>query len=1680
MVDPISLSPIGNTTSDAVSLDSGTVGSTIIPEVGVATTRSAKAAFGLSNTTGKDQEDITNAYMLGQEGAFRKEAAALVDRNKAREKQDFVARVAAMAPNAASLAADKFTMAKITGIDPPTDPEHVVEEYFAGKYMHPMTNTSDAFTKGSFMQEAWETEPQQTQAVIDETQDLLATQQYFQKKYEEAEANYKRQNYIGWLVDQAKIQSRIYEEVKLRGWTGRGYLEPTVDPVTGKISYGLGSAMEAERQDYYNMPFDQMRKNFEPMFAQLMKDNPSEARKLAEALRGQPADEIEKENAATYFGTAADLSVVGGMVRNVAKSMIRSTANINVPGKTIQDVKAAAAAGSGDLDEAAKQKISKNVYNVVTGQVDPEVSAREAMPTYLRTDSDFHRNNPGRSGQEQANRVAEQTLASQTNLEEAVNNVQTVQRTPIIVAGEDVAKLLMLKFKGWYSGVNSRVLDMGDPIKMVHFQASNHYEVPITIGTHDGSYFKNKKQAISAAKLEGLPLSEKRITVPDEIPGGQSNIVEQEGRGWYIRSWVPVPEDSNAVRDNLIKMKGAWAGAAREAPRYGTATPNLIDPITGKPSTRTWDIVQAWWNSGGGQFGWRSPEETLSKSETEARKVATFGPHKMLEMFQDNNKLIHAGLTKDLRRVLIANQNMLDPEFPDVHEQGYFFRHIGELENWYQQNAGRQPTPAEIEAYFANRNNYEMERGLMSMTMIRNKNRLGFQSYRISRFTGETENAYTVKHSDRFEARPIDKIPGGDDPILVNIKGEHKTVYGRNLQGLTRDVHQKNVELGHLKLLELWDRSDYRKPLHKFSDKVNKDQEPRYVLTDKWDYQPLDFESQVRRRGGGHWIYEYEHYLKQADVYHDSEADVYRLRGYTTVMPFQIRALGESIGKHFNNIREFMAKGDEAGARKYTRDLGVAGLDFDEHILPKFKSGEFNTSEPFTMVSRDKDTQDVDNSLRHKYGEKFRDDTRDGNISKQISVPFTERRDAYNLHTVSDKGTPSNPSYQYRPAQLLDPIESLNRSMTGMVNNFYMSDYFTFAAEHWLQTFRPWIDETGGNMRNAPFYYFMKGELLKDIPDNVRLIAESNRKKIKDFIRTPNRWGAMVNSVSSSLVDNVYKGLGPKFVPLVDLPFEKNPLVIMRGLTFDMKLGFGALPTFWTQFSALSNVMAISFKQGPSAAMALLYDSWLRVNPTIIDELDKRASSGRHLRGMLGFTDWKPGQLKEAWNLKNKTSFGVVGSEHAMLDSMLQDRGVGTFMDGVRYWGRTAFREGAQAVRNSAFYAAYLERRAFKPLGKLNRADEAWILDRASTLDHDMNRASTSALNSGIMSVPAQFYTYARNLSEMFYGKRLTPAEKARLFGINAMLWGLPAGGIGLLGMPIGDWFRKQAIAGKVPGTEAYIPGEDMRSTAVYDGLLTVLSAYITGKGELADIKGRFQSGTTYDYSKWGVKGWDPINNFLDQDKTIWDFIGGASYSTLKNTLYRSHNFLAEMGHLIHNDGKFKPKMQDFADIFKEASGFSYPWKAYMALNTGVYWSNNNTPLDEIGKGSAVVNLITGLVPTNVSDIGIERAIQQDRTSFVKQITSMYSRNFNLALLEKKQGNEQGYIDYMTKANTWLLAGNVPPYERAKIMKEVADRKQTLVQSIDWSLGTKDVPEDEMKAQLDRLTRKETLRKKRE
>lgn len=1749
-MDDIQLNPFQIPQDQTPKVDLGGNQGFDVPSPETTSFKAAKASFGLGKMTGKPFGDFYAQIANGQELPMRQEAAAQADQNQAKRKQ-------AVITQAVQSGATSDDLKGLVGPSKRTDPQSVIEEYHAASYFQPLWDkvTPDVAKDVNKAYEAINAGVSNLtykNYAVDRTQKSLDNYQHQSwtgwtadqlKNLSQIYTEWKLRggysgswsNLLGTELDQErqKAYSMPFDEFKT-WFDGR---MDQLDKDNPSLALAFGSAI-----------IGQSVHDIQNNNATTMIGVPAD---LA-ALGSGAADVISATNRirGAVQGVVRSSTHVDPTVPEIlGKSTKIDTSKMK--DVTPQDIHQAQAAGHGDTKEAAIQSVSERVSDRLEHKDNPEQQAVKSLPALMRTDIDDIKNNTGNLGTDVANRVIEQMEARQIDFVKGVTDLLKVNRTPVAVASEDFARAATEWAIKKYAGPNSTVALVDH--SLLYDAASNTYHLPLQITRHDGTYFANEAEAVSHAEVYGWGLEEPSTTTrrywDDEVTAAAFDVehyrqqikkyegytkqrfkpkeyyelekklreanqrkknawsqragaywkpeqpieaklgaitLQKQGLGWYIQAYVPLDETQSWVRDSLLKMPGAYSGPARKGPRSGTLTPYLEDLVTGSQTDKFLASSKVFLDSFLGRAGFepfrgiRTPEETLSPEENIQRKVATHVPSKFADtLFGEDAKTLAAvprKQLKDLRRLLVANQTMIDPV---TGEPGYFFKNINDIENWYQTYAGRFPSEEEVKGYFAYTGMYETDRAIRSLSLLRNKWRSGVESFRIK---------IGGKWTDRFDAVKINHLPSPFErsPVYISM-GDTVKVTG----GYSKEL-KDGVEQGKYTVLELWNRED--RPFHSASKNIPSDTEPRYVITDQLDRRPISPDNQVPRRGGGHWMFPYDHYVKIPNIYFDKVTKQWIYKGDVTAMPFNNVALGQKITSHLNALKNLIADGLIDDARDMTNYLGVAGLNFDKDILGAFKGytdsdGKFvpprfplHRQATFRLVPADKTIMDLDNSLKKEFENEpheLLDTTRYGNMARNNAVEFTGQRDAWGMHTIDDAGTPNNPIYSYRPAKLADPIDVINRGITKISNSTWLDDYKYFAAEHWYETYKNWLDIDKGG---SPFYHFTNPIWKTATPDAVKELAMSNRKKARDFISMPSPLATYAHKVMTSAAGAIYNKAGAQaynmFAPLVEVPFEKSPTKALRSLVADMKIGLGSIPAFAMQASAWVNLIGFEPRYVAAGTRAALLHTYARLIPQHIDHLDKIASF--NLRGLSGQHAFNPGQFKHLWDgLSNKTDFAHVGSEHAFQDFALRDRYMKNKKDLARYWGGTFFREAAQFVRQAGWYISGLKW-ITENEGKLPNTRDDWakIQDYATLLDHNMSRASNSSINTGIMSMPAQFYTYDRNLAEDMWGKRITPGQKLGLFMANGLMWGFPFGSLGLFGAPIGYAVNKYMLSNDPFGAGQYIPGANTAQSILMEGIPAFVIASLTGGGDP-------HKGTWYDFSRFGVKGWGLLTGLFSDDARWWNILGAAPASVINTTL-RSYPLWQDIGAVMHgvttsqpttvvgvgpvysggDFSKFNPTGEDLADLLKEWSGFSYAHRLYTSLKTGKLMSNNNTILrDNETAGQAVTQFITGLTPSEVSNIsenfGILGDREQQKTFLIRQGT----RNYNLALLAAKDNSDldhnETYRAFMKKLQI-ILDMAPSPKDKADIMKAIFARNKPLVEAIEEQLGTKMATQEDL------------------
>lgn len=1606
---------------DPISIDTGAPITNSPVSPGFAETRAVKFQMaGINKSYDELYQDLTN----GKEQDLRTQAAAELSLQDTTERTNKIAQMA----TAGQLRPDN-----IPPMPTPRDPASIIEEKYGEQYMNYFQNAAAKQTKSSFdWQNSWLASaayeiPGQFASAKRTGSTVIAKREFALTQAQNNQQLIDDQSTGGWLLDQAKMLVPFYNEANLRG-----LMEKT--PSVSIEGFGLGSNLYQQSRELLAMPLPQYRAKFTEIMNALNAKNPEMAKIFAMSVVGQSTSDESLNNLFTLI----DLSSVPGAVKGTA-GLVKKVGLYNDTQKAVRDLvksvegpdagRILQATGAGDAGEAAVLKATDDLVKDLKGTGNAPREAIQALTSNLKTDiAEIEASPSRRFGQEGVNRLKEQYAGSSGNLINAVTNTMRVERIPSAVAADKVMRAVQEESRLYYPGLRNNIMDVSRNYK----ELDNHF-VDIYIGNKGDELFTKRKTAEEFAVLNQIDKQAR---------------VEQVGAGFQLVIKHPIRETSTIIREGLFE------------------TAESREPVS-------------LWNAAVGKY--RTPEEVLSFDNMANRKIATYAPASFLknakedaealiklsrgsirrqpvEILDANGKVVEtkrmsAGERyKDLERVINSGRDMLDPEFPDAKNRGYFFRSPYELENQYQRMVNRLPEQDEIEGYFAFKRLVESDRVYRNLQVYKTKTRLGV----------ETQSFYTLNEGGgrirgpEFDARKLKEMPRGDENILI--VGKH--MQDAELVNLSKlggklDEYTEAVKQGRLNALEIYDTE--RRPFANWGN-VTGDNHVRYVLVNNIETKPLSY-NQIPRRGGGHFEYDYEHYIKQAKVRVEnastgSPSFKHRYEGDTTVMPIQLRAMGEDVVKKMNAVRELIHAKDIDGAKALADStLPIEWKELYSWFKPSVAPdgitkvpARLSTEEPFYVVPRDKMIVDIDKSMEHRYpGSTFVDGTRQGNLARQHQVQYTGERDAFEVMTLNDYGTRHNPLYKYEPAKLVDAMTSMNRGLTRIINSTLMDDYKIFSVEHWLQQNKDLLKASDSEIRYAPFYHFNNApNAFKPAADADAVArAKVTHFQIQQLVGVKSTMDGLLHSNAQKLADATYQRFGPTkaadWIASADqLSGVKDPTAFARGIAFHAKLGLFTIPQMLVQaqtFTTIYGIAGIKAATQGTLATALHTFSRINKNPEILASLDKMASK----------MGWKPGEFLEARQLMENTGFGHVGGEYAGLDNALNPKIINVngkdFLDAGTFF----FREGEQASRTGAFYTAFKEHRTQNPTGALSDADKRAILQRADLLNVNMSRASSSQIHSGVWSLPTQFLTYQLRAAELFWGKRLDWATRARLIGWNAALYGAPVS-IGVTGIPFADSLRKSALE------NGYAPlGDNYVQSMVMEGLPSMILSAITGK-------------TWNVGNKLGVQGFNTVGEFMNGDKTAWDLVGGAAFSTIGGAIAGTSGFRDEMMQFIRGDGG-KVSAANIADAFKEVSSANNTFKMIAALNSAKWYSKKeNLVASDVTPFQAVFSYLTGLTFQSATDANLMSVSNKDKEKFVKSQTEKFTKEFRRALDAGDAGDKAAYDHHMGLAFAHLDVGDFPSEQIPKAIALASQGNESMIERLERSFYTRDVPDNQKDA----------------
>lgn len=1627
MPDPIQMDAQAPPAPEPITMPTDGQGLVSAP---TANNRATRAAVGLSSITGKNQGDIKNTIEQGKENDFRAESAFRLDAYNQNLRiqgiTDTIAKGRQLPP-------------ELLQNPKPTDPSTVFEKSFANAFAAPsFADNNSAWIKYSSLGQAKQEIPDKVDSLHYFTKETMGKDQYIKQKLEEIHDKVENQSWMGWGWDQIKEMFQPYNEYKLRG---------NVEGVSKFAGALLGNNLKAQADTLLAEPtLDGFKEKLDPILKNL-EGNPTLQAHFMQYISQEDGPGWDNFWTGAMLGGAASTSLkyikLAKEITEQGKNLAELSKEVGGSGKFLPDTHSpdadiqwgdegpirekqpaeVQALAQGDLAETAVQSVADDL-KVDTGTVKNNPTKRAVEPIAsafrkLQQDSNVL------TGQDLKNRINEMMYSKYARMMGLLRSQRRVDRIPDISQNEDAVREVLEVSKRIYPELSGHIADvrgfLKDPV-------SNNWYAQMILTRNSGEQFQDVAEAAAWAKDAGVSLNRPGIeTIDKNYPktewGGA--YIDQQGGGFHIVKDIPIDETKPIIRQF-----------------YGST----------KTSQAPWGPIRAF-------TSWLStPEESMSADQRVARQIATEGPSEFYRLAQDSTKnmqKLSRSEADDMNRMLKAGQDRFNQ---DTQKPGYFFKSTEEYNDEFLRTIGRLPNDKEQLAYFEFVSNMETDYWYREAAIIRNQARWGAQEWQLNvkGLNGD------LKQSPWINARRVmDKFPGGDASVaLINSQQAKDAEFAsvqqaKNFSKEQRETFEADMKTGKAKLLQIWDTD-----LHQLKGfgSINESHRVEYVVSYNAKDRPLSWGKQLGRTEGGHLEREYNGYLSQARVNKYYQGWTYN--GDTNLFGIHNAEEGRKLAKIADKVREFKLANDEQGARDFLQREGFPSghKELWESFDPqKTSTGQtipprLNMHEPIQYRPKDKMLLDLGKSaLEDRYADKggIIDGTRHGNPARSNAIQYTGERDSYDFWGARDVGTKYNPVFNLNKDEYIDAIPMMNRGLGRIINSLFMDDYKTSAVQHWLfgasvPSFKDatkmvgaseYLEASDKEIAAFPFYYFNNPKFVSGTPTAVKSALEADMMKIKAFIGVPSKFDTFLQSMEQAMSDSIYGKYGPKALklePLWKLSALSNVPMYLRSIIFNSKMGFFSPRQFFIHAFTFINGMLIAPQYAGSGAYAAMLHGWgsLSRDVNILKALDEKASKFR----FPGQKGWNPGEWLEANKAFVESGFGHVDlNQLALVDNPMANNIIKNKTTHFLDAGMSPFRAGVKSLKTASFYTAFKEFRDLNPTGPLKDADLDKILLRANDLSHNMSRASTSAVQKGFMTFGAMFSSYNLRLAELLTGKRLTGAEKARLFFGYAGIFGVPTAG-GIVGLS--TVLRGQVDKGNVPGLQDYVPGYDFGSTAVMEGLLPAVVNSLTG--HVPDL------GESY-----GAKDLDVVDSALSGDKTMLAVLGGAAYSTLGNTLENSKPLWHVLASQIRGDGQFTLTPSDAVQFLSEISVVGYARRAYMGATTGKWMSRNGAYLEPTSPEYAIFANILGIADQSVPDVYHKSALIKERRAQEAESFKEYTQEMQKYFQAMADNNPTQALQYGRRA-TWLLE-SIPVAGKARAITQAAKDNQPLVDRINWS-----------------------------
>lgn len=1603
-------------------------------------TRARKIKYGFGDNV-PDVDTLRFQIQTGNEPALRFNLANLKSTMDYNKNIQYLRNLSAASDGAISV--DEINQVQALAKPVQTDPFSVMEEQYVSRLINdsPYIN----MPRPNPIREALDSNAKETGIMADKFWDIGVRRELARTQEERVNDRISKSDWGPYLLNKALSLSQIASWVQIN-YALKDYDDAIRLP---------GDSLQAKVDGLLHEPSMAVYKQrLEETVRDLEAINPETALWFLKAIQGRSQEENFIDNITggmTAVGVAAKGLQKVARAATALKDLSKGSAAIPPKATTILNE-------LGEVKEAGKVEAAEHIENTprvldlpgdnfLASQVHPFSEPKEPLPVpgpQAPTPDTMEKFNEilpsgfradritsdlGSHGREYAERLKRETDATREDLFTGLKNVPTPETLTPEARDQAIANS-QANLLSRYSKIGDTNYDLD--VVPVKDSLSGAYNVEFRLGYQTGELIPTEKAAKDTADFIGLKKGEYEI--------------KQKGLNYYISITKPLNEYDNL--GNLLigtnnKVQRGWFT-------------DMLSSLTGGYGRRFF-----------------APDYTQSQFNQAYRLLSTYAPGAFRETIYKTMRDTVGKLSKsewnDLGKILRYNNEMEHPELPG--QRGYYYQTVGELDRAYMQTFHRLPTDDEQSAYWAVVRTQGDDLVLRNLAMYRMKIAQGTERWRL-RVPGSDASYF-----DGIWRKELPSVSRGDGYVLHVTRKDKDGGKMYNLSDPELDPIRDDIAKGKYQVIEI--HSPRSRPLN---DSMGQTGLVNFVVTDGGESAPLRWQ-QIPDRPGGHVEYEgYSHYIKQARFMPQNTNGIFRnwYVGDTTFLPIANEAQGRKWVPILEESRKLLNEGDMGAFEKHARDnFGFIPYEAyrdmwkERTVNGKKQAAYLDKDRPFELVPNRRTTQDVNTGYYTKDHKDFIDNYKDATDSpydaaRNISVEFTGER-SEPLYQIGERGSKFNPVFTWEPANTIDPLPMLKRATDKAVQSRFLDPYQQLSVQSWIREFRHLLTDPDKALNN-PLYYFHNPKYISGADKAELGAAKASNFQIKQFLGYRSESGQVVDQISAKLINQIYKVAGPDAANYATgylAPGIKDFDKYVRSFAFHTTVGLWNPSLFFLHAQTFLTSSAIAGPQHAPAAFFAMGHSWMLRhidNPDWIKQADQRIANSTKWLGKYG---WKNGEFEEAHNAMAQRGFNIVGDEQALLNTWANPSFYRSTLGNVLDAGKVFFENGVQFQRLGAWHLAYKEYKAENNIvGKLSDEDWNAVFRRADDLSLNMSRASVSMENTGLLSIPFQFYTVHKRYAELMLGNKLTQEEKVRVIMAQALAYGLPTAVSGAVGVPLYESLRAKAME---KGQDLH---ENFFNKMMFDGLLAAGLFWATGRE--VDLRG-----------KYGISGISQIHETLANDKGFWELMTGAAGTAVGKAMSIMNPGWQALGALFRQDGSSFPATWD--DVQKAGETINtvfYGGRAWVALNQGKWINRNhqvvlgNTPETQVGPMEGVTMSLLGLQPQWATDASIKGLSARNQKELWDKATKQIVHEIQNALDAGNNNDDAGFKTYMTRANALFQAAGIPMDQQAKIIHEaVKGDYSNILDRIDerfWKMGS----DKDREARLQQLLRERQLRQK--